>query len=313
MALEIFEAARSRPLMVGVGQGSIDCAFLIRGSEDEALVWSFLHANTPAVYLGLWKQSVSVDPQGGGFWNGTVKYGLPTGKDFSTGEGGGSGGNTPAEYADSDILGPEFSWDTTGGTQHITQSRRTLSRTARPGSPAVPDFKGAIGVSEDGVAGCDVLVPKGEFSITLRVERVSHRYWKRLEDITGCMNLKRWNTHRPGEVRFDGSAGKYAGNNRDDFSFMVTYKFSRAKNQEEITLIPAELDAEKKPKAGTDFTIKGGPSPDGKSFLPAKRGWDHIWCGYRKEADADQVVQRPVFAVVEEVLEAVDFREELGF
>lgn len=294
MPIEMFEASRSRPLMIGLKDRSFSLAYLLRGSSDELAIWNFLHSNTPATYLGMWKSNVSVDPQGGDFWNGKVDYSIPEGKE-----------NTQQEYAPTDLLGLEFSWDTTGGTQHITQSRKTWSKTARKDMPAgwePPDFKGAIGVSKDGVAGTDVLVPKNEFTITFRRERVTMEYYRGLERNTGKMNIRAWSTYAPGEVRFDGSTGRYVGNNRDDFSFMITYKFSGAENLVNIVIVPPDLNQQGQPIENTGLIV------------PGKRGWDHIWCTYDLEdTDASRVVPRATAAYVEEVLDSFDFFAVLGF
>jgi hypothetical protein len=51
----------------------------------------------------------------------------------------------------------DFSFDTTGGTGRITQAIRNKGNYGRTGDVLFPpDFKGAIGVTDDGVEGCEV-------------------------------------------------------------------------------------------------------------------------------------------------------------
>ena len=52
-------------------------------------------------------------------------------------------------------LGPSFSFETSGGTQHITQSLGTVGAWAAPGL-IPPNFHGAIGVGKDSIDGVDI-------------------------------------------------------------------------------------------------------------------------------------------------------------
>ena len=59
----------------------------------------------------------------------------------------------------------KFAFDTTGGRQKITQSLQTIHKYAPPGKTAA-DHKGAIGVTDHGVEGCEIVVPKFSWSET---------------------------------------------------------------------------------------------------------------------------------------------------
>jgi len=58
-----------------------------------------------------------------------------------------------------------YTFDTGGGTQHITQSFKTKGSYPAPGF-AAPDFRGAIGVTHEDVEGVDITVPVYNFSET---------------------------------------------------------------------------------------------------------------------------------------------------
>jgi hypothetical protein len=57
-----------------------------------------------------------------------------------------------------------FSFNSVGGTQHITQGIATIGAYAAKG--AGPDFGGAIGVTHDSAKGVDITIPVYQFSET---------------------------------------------------------------------------------------------------------------------------------------------------
>jgi hypothetical protein len=63
------------------------------------------------------------------------------------------------------------SFNTTGASTHLNQSLFTRGIYAAPGKIA-PNYRGAIGVSDSGVAGVDVTVPAFEFSVRKRSDLV---------------------------------------------------------------------------------------------------------------------------------------------
>ncbi len=71
-------------------------------------------------------------------------------------------------------LGP-VSFNTTGASTHLNQSLFTRGTYAAPGK-IPPNYRGAIGVSDSGVAGVDVTVPAFEFSVRKKFEFVSTEY-----------------------------------------------------------------------------------------------------------------------------------------
>ena len=106
------------------GEGaSTDLRYIIRGTDDDAEAKSALVAGSPTLYAGLIRQSSHIERIGGDTWEGTVRYGL----------------TSPPETGQS-----SFSFDTSGGSQHITQRRGTSARYSAPGKTA-PNFGGAIG------------------------------------------------------------------------------------------------------------------------------------------------------------------------
>ena len=120
---------------------------------------------SPILYDGLIRQTLHVEQIGPTLWDGSVRYGPR--KRPETGES-------------------SFSFDTGGGTQHVTQSLQTLGAYAPPDMTA-PDYQGAIGVAGENVEGVDVTVPVYNFAEThyIAVENVTQAYKAALFALTG--------------------------------------------------------------------------------------------------------------------------------
>ena len=169
------------------------------------------------------------------------------------------------------------SFDTTGGTVHVSQSFGTN----RFGTLA-PDFKGAIGVSDDRVDGVDITIPAYKFSETHYIPRafVGTSYKYTLFLLTGKVNNAAFKGFAAGEVLFLGSTGSRRG--REDFE--ITYHFAASPNIASIVFT-------------SSITVLD------------KEGWDYMWLYYNDEVDgtAHRIVRRPRAAYVERVYERADF------
>ena len=149
MSITVVEKPEDREFTVSEEQASANTGvkkFLVTGTDEESEAAAALHDQAPEQVGDGYKQTSRVEWLSPGRWLGYVNYGpkAPT---------------LVGEFA--------FSFDTTGGTQHVTQSIATVGRYAPPGKTA-PDFKGAIGVTSDSVEGVDVVTPA--FNFTLRVK-----------------------------------------------------------------------------------------------------------------------------------------------
>ena len=167
-----------------------------------------------------------------------------------------------------------ISFDTTGQTAKITQSRGTTSYA--PAGATAPDHRGAIGVTANGVEGVDVPIPALSISITrtLPAAVMSLAYVNRLADMTGDYNNGTFMGRPMGEVRFDGASGTQPAPGAD---VPVTFKFSISPNL-------------------TDYTI-------GTIENIEKLGWQYLWVEYEEVHDtaADRMARRPIAVHVEDV------------
>ena len=98
------------------------------------------------------------------------------------------------------------SFDTSGGTQHITQAEGE-ERYAATGT--APNQNKAIGVDGDSVAGVDVIVPALQWTETYDVPStyVTAAYIKGVAALTGTVNNAAFRSFHPGEVLFAGCNG----------------------------------------------------------------------------------------------------------
>ena len=258
MAITVTEKFGSRETNEGESP-SIDLLYTIKGSDDDIEVKANLLAASPVLYDGLVRQTAHIDQIGPLLWDGSVRYGE----------------RKRPETGDS-----SFSFDTGGGTQHITQSLETLGSYAPPGKTP-PDFQGAIGATGESVEGVDVTVPVYNFSEThyVAAESVTGAYKATLFALTGRVNVAPFRGFAAGEVLFLGASGSKRG--EEDWE--ITFRFAASPNATGITV--------------------------GEITGISKRGWDYLWVRYQDAEDstAKALVKRPVAAYVERVYYDGDF------
>ena len=246
---------------------SAEFVYVLRGVADENSARILAGSSTPSTYGDLVRKSISLEPVhvdtanlGACIWEVTVQYGV---KD-------------EPETGDPAV----FSFDTGGGTQHITQSLGTIGSYAASGT--APDFKGAVGVTHDNVEGVDITVPVYSFSEThyLPDSQVTPAYKGTLFYLTGKVNNASFRGLAAGECLFLGASGSQRGAGED---WEITFKFAGSPNRTGITVGP----------------ITG----------IAKKGWEYLWVRYADAEDAasNTLVKQPVAAYVEKVYEDGNF------
>lgn len=141
----------------------------------------------------------------------------------------------------------ELSLDTSGGTTKRLQSYKTMRAYDATGNVfnqapedmislgLVTDHKRAIGVTNTGVEGVDVVDPKFDFTVNYKfpIGNLSAGYLMNLYRMTGRMNdapfALTWNgqslTFAAGDLRFMGSQARQTS----DFQLDITYRFSAMK------------------------------------------------------------------------------------
>ena len=266
MTVSCVEKVDSREITRG-DSPSARLQYIIRGTDDHDQALSELALTAPETFEELARMTYNVEPiyvdetAGGsrGIWNGTAEYGqrtfTPTGESV-------------------------YQFDTGGGSQHVTQSRTTVARYARPGAVA-GNFMGAIGVSADGVDGADITVPVYNFSEVHYKSRsfVDDSYKATLFELTGSVNSRKFRMFAAGEVLFLGASGTKRGS--DDWE--LTYRFAASPNRSGIAI--------------------------GDIAGIVKGGWEYLWVQYADEEDANAqtLIKRPLSVHVEQVYAYKDF------
>ena len=265
MGLTFTEKAESRR-SGGGNQPWIELVYHLTGTSDDGTARDTAAASTATTYEGLTRQSIDLEPiwvdtgASDGEWTVTVRYGLT---------------EPPAKVGES-----SFSFDTSGGTQHITHS---LATSAKYPPATAPDYKGAIGVTRDSVEGVDITVPVYAWSETHVVgdKAVTAAYRGRLFSLTGKVNNASFKGCAAGECLFLGATGARRG--AEDWE--ITFRFAASPNRTGITI--------------------------GNIAGIAKGGWEYLWIRYEDEVDeaANALVKRPVAVYVEQVYQSADFSE----
>jgi hypothetical protein len=261
--IQIYEGFPSRESVAGGDSPSVVLNWVVLGSDDDILVKALVRTYTPAIYDGLFLQNVRATPTAPETWSCQANYGPR---------------KPPKENE------YKFSFDTTGGRQKITQSLQTIARYAPSGKTA-PDHKGAIGVTDHGVEGCEIVVPKFAWSETwqLPIADYGWGYSALLEAITGTVNAGVFRGKPAGQVLFHGARG--SASTKDPTLIEITYMFERSRD------VAAQVIG--------DITGVN------------KGGWQYLWVHYTEEHDttADALARRPDSAYVERVYDAADFSQ----
>lgn len=293
---QIFETAESDQAETGKS-ARLRKMYMVIGTREEPEVRALVFATSPKTYESLTRQRIAHDHLGNNVWTCSVDYMYG---DFQTdqnpmaggggggpgggGGGGGGGGNDGHQTGGNDPLGPHVTFDVGGRSQHVTSSLQTLQKKKKTGdSRAVSDHEGAIGVSKNGVEGCDIQVPAFTWSETWKFNPlfISWNYIRyRLRDFAFRVNgvsedLTYDGTFRgfpPGEVMFLGATGEAEG-----FEFVkITYRFAAEENLTAVKL-----------------------TPDFETF--DKNGHEYVWVEYEDDTDVNNPIKVPRAVFVEEV------------
>ena len=120
------------------------------------------------------------------------------------------------------------SFSISGETQHITKSFATVHSYAPTGKTA-PNMKQAIGVTKDGVDGCDISVSAYNFEerVTIAGGDVNDVYKRILAQAANTVNDAAFKGFAKGEVRYLGCDA----NEREDGNWEFVHRFSAKPNQ----------------------------------------------------------------------------------
>lgn len=178
-----------------------------------------------------------------------------------------------------DPLKRSRSFDTTGGTQHITQA---FSETAY-GSQA-PNQQKAIGVDDNGVNGVDIIVPQLCWTETYDVPNayVTNDYIRGLAGITGKTNAGSFRSFEAGEVLFVGCTGNQEWDDQKGRGpWSLSYRFVASPNVTNQTI-------------GSISGIN-------------KKGHEYLWVRYEASVDSQTLIKKPKHVYVNKVYDSTSF------
>lgn len=267
MAVTIEEVMASREITSG-NSPAVTLKYIVRGTAISSGVLALAESTAPAEYNGQERQTVRIEPEfvdeaaNTGIWNVTASYGPPrTNSVMAAGES-------------------QYSFDTGGGTQHITQAK--AQQVFAVSGTTAPEYNKAIGVTRDSVEGVDIVVPVYNWSEThvLDDETVTEAYKITLFNLTGRTNNATFRGFAAGEVLFLGASGT----SRSDGKWEITFKFAASPNRTDIGDIPG-------------ITVT------------SKTGWQYLWVEYSSEEDptSHRMTQKPLTASVATVYDSGDF------
>lgn len=227
------------------------------GSTDEDEVLDALAAALSDFYRLMPLRKISgVEHLGGGVWKADAEYYYDAGTDST----------------------PSFTFDTTSGTSHITQSLSTIAKYPASGITS-PDFKGAIGVTKDAIEGVDIITPVYRWSEQFHflATTVDNAFKATVFNLTGKYNNNTFRGFDAYEVLFEGVRGQQRGTGLWELNFY----FAASPNATGLTV-------------GSITGIN-------------KKGWEYLWVRYGEFADASVLVRRPICVIIEQVYEPGDF------
>lgn len=257
-------------------------SYKVFGTTDDTVVHAEANANISA-NLAYWQypgqpnvqlraESYSVNYLGDDAWQVTISY-EKTGAD---------------DDGQTDPLRRSRSFDTSGGTQHITQAdggkiTSTGTTTVRTGTETrfpsnAPSMNSAIGVDGDSVAGVDIVVPALSWTESYDVPSsyVTAAYIRRVAALTGTTNDATFRGFAAGEVLFTGCSGNQDWDaDRGDGPWSLSYKFVASPNVTGQTI-------------GTIENI-------------SKKGHDYLWVRYEDSVSGSDLIKRPKYVYVNTV------------
>ena len=189
------------------------------------------------------------------------------------------------------------SFDTSGGTQHITQALDNVTvLTSKTGTTTitsagetrfgtnVPSMNGAIGVDGNSVNGVDIIVPALSWTETYDVPHayITNAYIKGVAGLTGSVNKSGFRSFAAGEVLFAGASGSQEWDDqKGNGPWSISFKFIASPN------------------------VTGQKIGDITGV--SKKGHQYLWVRYEDAVSSDQLVKKPKAVYVNNVYREGDF------
>ena len=260
--------------------------FIVLDAEDGQDAYDATFAEADFDFEGMPLLGIDLEERGANIWYATAQYGIEqaaASSDPQTGTGH-DPVDIPSRPATTDPLGPEYSFQTGGGTTKIYQSIATID-SLKAGGGSVPDTHGAIGAhgDSDQIDGVDIVTPKLEWTKTIKVGEVNLKYLRKLAQYTGTVNSADFYGFEAGEVLFLGCNGQYKLS-ANELPWTLTFTFAISPNVSSL-------------EVSDEITFTGG-----------KKGWEYVWASYAKNVSNNALARKVMYAYIEQVYETKDFK-----
>jgi hypothetical protein len=212
----------------------------------------------------LWAESYSISFLGDNAWQVTINY-----------------EKAGAEPATPDPMKRARSFDTTGGTQHMTQAYAESAFGILGQTP--PSQYNAIGVDSNGVNGVDVVVPQLQWQEQYDVPNayITAAYVRGIAGASGTTNNAAFRGFEAGEVLFLGCSGSQEWDDQKGKGpWSLSYRFVASKNVTGQQLGPIFVD---------------------------KKGHEYLWVRYEDDVSGYNLLKKPKAVYVNKVYKDSDF------
>jgi hypothetical protein len=264
--------------------GPVNTDVTIQGVADALVPTTFTFTSAILGTINLIIQEYSIDPQEPGIWHVTAKYGR----------------RRPRKTGD--IV---FTFDSSGGSEHIQISRKTIAKTTSTLAPWVgttpPDYRGAIMVSTGpnggSVAGTNIVVPNGKFTIEYYcpTSLITPTYQQLITYMVGHTNQATFNFS---PVDFTGAFAMPA------YEVLFLGGTGQPRTIDDWQLVMHFLRGKNLTNTDPDGVVTG-------MVQIAKLAHDFYWAEFRQNDDAAAkvTIKQPAYAYVEQVYNPTDFTQ----
>jgi hypothetical protein len=247
-------------------------SYKLFGTADDVAVHAAVNQQVSSLGYGwqypgvagaqLWAESYSISFLGDNAWQVTINY-----------------EKAGAEPEEPNPLKRSRSFDTTGGTQHMTQAYAE----ERFGTNA-PNQRKAIGVDSNGVNGVDVVVPQLQWQESYDVPNayVTSTWIRGVAGVTGTTNNAAFRGFEAGEVLFVGCSGSQEWDDQKGRGpWSLSFRFVASKNV-------------------TGETI-------GDISGVNKKGHEYLWVRYEDAEESNVLLKKPKAVYVNKVYRESSF------
>lgn len=283
MSIFCYEAADSPEITRKASKGSSASARVICMCDDGEFsgqaISAALAISAPTVFTheailirneAKCKTMIPLDANGRGVYEVTIEYGEDD--DDQSQERG-----EPGTW--------HYSFDTTGGTHHVTQSEEEIDQSDT-------DMDGIVGWDGKEAKGVDVVVPQLSFEITAyyHPRAVTTQFVASLARATGKVNSDAWLGFAAGELLFMGASGQgdiptVAGQRLKPVP--INLKFAASENRTSIVL-------------NADNTV------------PSKKGWEYLDVQFHATDDSNAVIPKIKRWSVHRLYQEMSFSSSFG-